>query len=88
MNNENKHTPGPWIINKDANFVTIETMDGQDICAMPDVTKNMELDGEELANAKLISYAPEMLELLIKIHKGEHPLVAFELENLIKKVTE
>lgn len=50
---------------------------------------------EQEANAKLIAYAPEMLEMLSKVLTGIHQmsfdqleLMVVEIEDLIKKATE
>jgi hypothetical protein len=93
---EFKGTKGPWIIGLgdpngvkiDAHRIVSNDLDRWDVCA---VWKD--LDGD-LANAKLISKAPEMLEMLGKLVErleendlGELNAV-YQAKQLIKEATE
>ena len=52
------HTPGPWQTHKDC--TDIYTSSGFSICEFYSLPQN----GEELANARLIASAPDLLEAL------------------------
>ena len=56
------HTKGPWAV-KGTNPPMIYAREGLDIIAMIDSMGEMTLD-QEAANARLISAAPELLEVL------------------------
>jgi len=52
-----KHTPGPWSVGKYT--ITVDGPDGKILATITASTKD-----KELANARLIAAAPEMLDLL------------------------
>ena len=97
---ETKHTPGPWrfIEQGDANMYGMVTAGNRWIISF---RQNGELMSEtELANAKLMAAAPELLEALklilsdIKQLLGDYDIEfhnsgsIIESENAIKKATE
>ena len=64
-----KHTPGPWIPERDDNEGIIFILDdeGEDICL---ITNDESIFSEaDEANARLIAAAPEMLDALIRLIK-------------------
>jgi len=65
-----KHTPGPWKQMKRANATVSNADESRIVAACGGYSSNMD-DGkhlyENLANAKLIAAAPEMLETLYEI---------------------
>lgn len=59
------HTPGPWAVNRHSKF-TVES-NGRSVATTggySDNTRVSEVHEENVANAKLISSAPEMLDAL------------------------
>ena len=96
---EFKGTSGKWYIDQEeagrnehgvlCNVISTVTDGGLKICGLAEVF------GEDLqakANAKLISCAPEMLEMLEKCKEAfeslKQPFISSEIEQLIKKATE
>lgn len=82
-----KYTPGPWSYDADENEIHSDSMqdsggDPAHICEM--------LNPNILKNAKLICTAPEMFELLLKIHViGKYVLsqdIVEEIQRIIDKV--
>jgi hypothetical protein len=71
MSNESKHTPGPW--ETGALMTRVEVLlNGWNapMCIADCHAKNApESDAERVANAKLISAAPDMLKALIKAER-------------------
>lgn len=59
MSNETKHTPGPW--DAENEVVTLSNVVGEKIVALSAPGRTYE---EQLANAKLIAAAPELLAIL------------------------
>jgi len=89
---ENKHTPGPWKIIYPEGFLYhivingrpfIATIDGQ----YPDLEQCEEHEQENLANAKLIAAAPELLEALRAIAE-ELPDPTLSVTKIIKEIAE
>jgi len=85
---EFKGTKGIWQVihvSNDRGDYHKVMVDNTSIC---NITTRNEIQSE--ANAKLISCAPEMLEMLIKIEKNydKGTQTYIELTNLIKKATE
>lgn len=56
-----KHTPGPWHLGKRAAAKAIYGDKGEEVCQM---LGHFNADDENLANARLIAAAPELLEAL------------------------
>lgn len=87
-----KHSPGPWeatkghIGSKIADFVRTDKKfyDGMHIHNGEKVFGISTPESE--ANARLIAAAPEMLETLIKLYKGDD-MFKGTLQNLIEKAT-
>jgi len=69
-----KHTPGPWKVwgNGDL-YLTIspDKASVSDICHLHLPSHEKELE-ENYANGKLITAAPEMIEILIEIYKAQY----------------
>jgi len=92
---EFKGTKGKWTISKSRNgHALISGDDWEDFCKIYRITDGGDFDksGEmQLANAKLIACAPEMLEMLEDILEGikgnNFEISANEIEQLIKKAT-
>lgn len=94
---EIKHTPGPWMFHEqgDANQYCLLTNDKRWVIAF---SQNGELHTpEQIANAKLIAAAPELLEALIlaidaldpeKEHLDYDDSAFLEIKKAIKKATE
>lgn len=59
----NKHTPGPWVVNKEDFLDVYAPNDGAYTVATVAVTT----DDEDEANSKLIAAAPDMAEALADI---------------------
>ena len=55
-----KHTPGPWEVLEDKSMISVVT-ECAEIC---DIVHDVRPVSENLANARLIAAAPEMLEAL------------------------
>lgn len=86
-----KYTPGPWVF--DAGSMSVETCDGG-LVALPrsggDLIKDFTTT--QMANARLIASAPEMLEALEKVIRQlpeeltlDGEIFRDELKSLIKK---
>ena len=78
-----KHTPGPWAFYTEPqpNGCPIVGARGLMVCMLAHTVNQPEQRGEALANARLISAAPEMWEVCIAIangykHKGEELALA------------
>lgn len=90
-----KHTPGDWIYDKDVHAVISENCphEGNIICVLP--SKDYVSYEFWNANAKLIAAAPEMLEALRNIvdywnsgnFSRDHKMWS-NMESIIKKATE
>jgi hypothetical protein len=81
-----KYTTGQWIINKD-NSISTNSFDKVLIAQVCSANNN---EQEQIANAKLIAAAPELLEACIKAYNymATSPLTAMELlEKAILKAT-
>ena len=83
-----KHTPGPWVIGNDGYNANTVCAGNTGVCQMYGVPMNARVDdvGERyavgMANARLISAAPDMYEalsLLMRIMQAEDP---WDRENL------
>lgn len=95
MARETKHTPGPWVmeIPQESNgYVNIQ-MGDKFASVYGDIVDNIGHPSEEsVATARLISKAPEMLEMLDKIRRFkeyqrvEDFVSIDEIEELIKKI--
>lgn len=90
---ETKHTKGPWELNKYNSICSTETQ--KQICIKGGISMTMNDNADvELANAKLIASAPELLEALILANKlitGWIPAESenhLKIKNAIKKATE
>lgn len=62
-----KHTPGPWRFRRDKVGYSIEIIgaDGYSLAGIADIRKDEHgRESEDLANARLIAAAPDMLSLL------------------------
>jgi hypothetical protein len=73
-----KHTPGPWLISQDHDYL-IETKEQYSICRyhVSEITES-----QDLANARLIAAAPELLEVckfILTIAKQGRPLIDSDL---------
>lgn len=70
----NKHTPGPWYVDTEHPIQVVKHMEhlvGTSRCTeyvVADIYADAFMGEEELANARLISAAPEMYALLLQIH--------------------
>ena len=89
---EFKGTKGKWMV-VDATPVDSKNLQINTECLISVIDTNLETiaicgrkEPEQLANAKLIAAAPEMLDLLERILKGK--FIVTEIEQLIKKTTE
>jgi len=95
---EFKGTKGEWDIYVDDDFFCVKNEKLEDVC----IISSKIIDDEESANAKLISYAPELLEMVKKLQfelteniKDLHLKgfleadfqTCYEAHELIKKVT-
>lgn len=75
MSNTTKHTPGPWIVNEDADSIWVEPTSSlcNPICVIfARKTSNYnppEFQDEDYANARIIAAALELLEALENIVK-------------------
>lgn len=56
--NNTKHTPGPWFVSRNSNYVRAESSKGWNIATIEDQPPYKE------ANAKLMAAAPELLKAL------------------------
>jgi hypothetical protein len=91
---EFKGTKGKWVLgSKRKGYQFIDCPDSswyEMIRVVIEVSKKTSIEGN--ANAKLISCAPEMLEMLEKVRKklngNGFPMLQTEIEQLIKKATE
>ena len=84
--NTSKHTQGQWTINKD-NSISTNTFDKVLIAQVCSANNN---EQEQIANAKLIAAAPELLDACMKAYfmMANSPLSAMELlEKAILKAT-
>ena len=84
-----KHTPAPWYINPVAKR---NVRHGDITIANCSSGQDGSREEEEIANAKLIAAAPELLEALIMCYKslctyGNHPIIEMYVEKTIKKAT-
>ena len=64
--NENKHTPGPWIYDRQVkghNYVNVWEKSG--IGHVAAVSTGLTPDASAVSNARLIAAAPELLEALL-----------------------
>jgi len=84
MENEFKGAKGDWIIFKtEDEFAIVNKDKDQAICFVPILFDKSE------ANAKLISCAPEMLEMLKEIDECGYDFSGWDrLESVIKKATD
>jgi len=86
---EFKGTKGEWTISKSRNgHALISGDDWEDFCKIYRITDGGDFDksGEmQLANAKLIACAPEMLEMLERVLTAKFS--CDEIKQLIKKAT-
>lgn len=58
-----KHTPGPWMVDQNDQFIhVIEPISGIGPCSIP--LNGGEMREEDIANARLIAAAPDMLVML------------------------
>lgn len=87
---EFKGTKGEWMVYEDAVYSEGSGTDGNIICEAP-VSWEISMRKWK-ANAKLISCAPEMLEMLKDVLSGMNnenfEITGDEIEQLIKKATE
>lgn len=86
-----KHTPAPWTVNPKAKT---NIRHGNLTIANCSSTHDGSREEEEIANAKLIAAAPELLgalEELMKVYERNGQLLSFDVNiarNAIKKATE
>lgn len=81
MKNKLKHTPGPWITGGcSGRMIQPEDKSG---------TNYWIADVDIMANARLISAAPEMLEALIEGSRAsrKHNVIMSEIEGIIERAT-
>ncbi len=78
-------TKGKWVFNNECVITTEKNIIGNIICDNPTHSLQSTLNWE--ANAKLISCAPEMLEMLIRIKSYQTREDEYVIEQLIKKAT-
>lgn len=78
MTNETKFTSGPWLVSKEySTMLMVSGKDGSDVCEVevfasdPD-TGCFVANEEEIANANLISSAPELYQALDKILQAHY----------------
>lgn len=69
---ENKHTPAPWAIRYPEGFKYVIIANGRPaICSINglygDLERSEEFESENLANAKLIAAAPDLLQALKEV---------------------
>jgi len=67
MNEQAKHTPGPWSVESDTRIEYGPILAGEGFCVAT-VSRDPR---EWKANARLIASAPDLLEVLAEIAKGE-----------------
>lgn len=91
-----KHTAGPWAVTADENESETDGWLVVAADALFDTVANIEPQptaGEELANARLIAAAPEMLEacraveFFLRGHPGEASVIREKLKALLAKAT-
>lgn len=101
MKQETKYSPAPWRRNRHASM-TIETITGRSVATTggySDASKDEEVYEENLANAKLITAAPDLLEALQELVSDWEALSDFipnflneeayiKAKDVIKKATE
>ena len=61
---ESKHTPGPWVVWRDYNVINIEHRLVAACGGSTDSRNQERAHNENIANARLIAAAPDMLEAL------------------------
>ena len=75
-----KHTPGPWEVLDDRSMTSVVVEYGE-IC---DIVQDGRPASENLANARLIAAAPEMLEALERIRDESGPFNLGEMRKLVE----
>lgn len=78
---ETKHSKGPWQIVDVDGYIEVRTLDGFEVCGIGDMEV---IEGEDLANARLIATAPDMLAALEAITSNPH----LDLGDLVYQVRE
>ncbi len=81
--NTSKHTQGQWIINKD-NSISTNSFDKVLIAQVCSANNN---EQEQIANAKLIAAAPELLEFLELAIEWIPKDLQKHFKNVVKKAT-
>lgn len=84
----NKHTPAPWKVVKRGKYIhelMIFGSNDKSVCDAQSTNKGQEPTNEQIANARLIAAAPELLEALIHVESLFGVLAVEDLPNIPSK---